>query len=343
LHFLTSDELINDQLVDAYFFSTAYAVLTGLLSRAQNKASTNSETLTQALNELVTGYINDWRSLNYLGDMNEVTLGSLLVRYGDRLTDACNQIFGAAIQVEDTLRDDLKTIVALFMTKDVPHAQSGFVVAGFGESELFPSFIEYQIEGVIYQRFLRLRPGKSAAISSEIGANISPFAQAEMVHTFMTGVDPAFRENLDSVLSGLLDRFSQMAESQITADLAEDKVSQFRLALKDAVTASMNQFRQELTDYSRRRHIDPVIDAVALLPKDQLAVMAETLVALTSFKRRMSKDLETVGGAIDVAVISKGDGFVWIKRKHYFDAVLNPRFFDRLKIQHRNQQHADAS
>jgi len=36
---------------------------------------------------------------------------------------------------------------------------------------------------------------------------------------------------------------------------------------------------------------------------------------------------ETVGGPIDVAVISKGDGFVWIKRKHYFRPELNHCFF----------------
>ena len=35
-----------------------------------------------------------------------------------------------------------------------------------------------------------------------------------------------------------------------------------------------------------------------------------------------------VGGPIDVAVISKGDGFVWIKRKHYFKAELNLHFLD---------------
>ncbi|MEA1869822.1 MAG: hypothetical protein U9N09_06735 [Euryarchaeota archaeon] len=38
-------------------------------------------------------------------------------------------------------------------------------------------------------------------------------------------------------------------------------------------------------------------------------------------------DAETVAGPIDVAVISKGDGFIWIKRKHYFERELNPQFF----------------
>ena len=37
--------------------------------------------------------------------------------------------------------------------------------------------------------------------------------------------------------------------------------------------------------------------------------------------------LKTVGCPIDVAVISRGDGFVWIKRKHYFQPELNPHFF----------------
>lgn len=37
---------------------------------------------------------------------------------------------------------------------------------------------------------------------------------------------------------------------------------------------------------------------------------------------------ETVGGPVDVAVISKGDGFVWINRKHYFKPELNTQFFN---------------
>jgi len=36
-----------------------------------------------------------------------------------------------------------------------------------------------------------------------------------------------------------------------------------------------------------------------------------------------------VVGPVDVAVISKGDGLIWIKRKHYFAPDLNHRYFDR--------------
>ena len=58
-----------------------------------------------------------------------------------------------------------------------------------------------------------------------------------------------------------------------------------------------------------------------------LAQVASTLVSLSSFQQRMSLERETVGGPIDVAVVSKGDGFIWIERKHYFRGELNPHFF----------------
>ena len=41
-----------------------------------------------------------------------------------------------------------------------------------------------------------------------------------------------------------------------------------------------------------------------------------------------SANLESVGGNIDVALISKGDGFIWKKRNPYFDPKINPQFFD---------------
>ena len=71
------------------------------------------------------------------------------------------------------------------------------------------------------------------------------------------------------------------------------------------------------------------MNVVATLPKDQLAEMAESLVSLTTLKRRVSSEEETVGGPTDVALITKGDGLIWIKRKHYFSPELNPSYFAR--------------
>ena len=46
-----------------------------------------------------------------------------------------------------------------------------------------------------------------------------------------------------------------------------------------------------------------------------MAQMARNLIELTAFKKKMSVEADTVGGPIDVAVISKNDGFTWVEKK----------------------------
>lgn len=89
----------------------------------------------------------------------------------------------------------------------------------------------------------------------------------------------------------------------------------------------VTEYQKNLKNYRRQHFSGPITKVITVLPKDELAEMAESLVNITSFKRRVSMDSETVGGPIDVAVISKGDGFIWIKKKHYFNPELNMKFF----------------
>ena len=93
------------------------------------------------------------------------------------------------------------------------------------------------------------------------------------------------------------------------------------------VSGVLNKLHTNLKGERWKHFVSPVLSVVAALPKAELASMAESLVNLTSMKRHVSSVSETVGGPIDVALISKGDGLVWIKRKHYFDKDLNYHFF----------------
>ena len=36
---------------------------------------------------------------------------------------------------------------------------------------------------------------------------------------------------------------------------------------------------------------------------------------------------EVMGIPVEIGMITKGDGFIWIKRKHYFDQSYNPQYF----------------
>lgn len=160
-------------------------------------------------------------------------------------------------------------------------------------------------------------------------AVVMPFAQREMVSLFMEGVDPEYQATVE----GALDQFA-VGLPEAVADamgLAGTARTALVRSMRVAVGRLRSDFSSRMGSYSMDAHIRPIIQAVAALPKDELGAMAESLVSLTSFKRRVTLDAETVGGAIDVAVISKGDGLIWLKRKHYFEPDRNPQFFARYK------------
>jgi len=63
---------------------------------------------------------------------------------------------------------------------------------------------------------------------------------------------------------------------------------------------------------------------VPAMPLQDAIELAEFLVDLTIKFSRFMPGAPTVGGPIEIAAISKHEGFRWIKRKYYFDRRLNP-------------------
>jgi hypothetical protein len=128
----------------------------------------------------------------------------------------------------------------------------------------------------------------------------------------MEGIDPAFEAEIEGQTISLFQKMETFVDS----------------SHKEELGAVFKSFFDYLKDFKRKHYIDPIMDIVKSLQKTELAEMAESLVNLTSFKRHVSKVSETVGGPTDVAVITKGDGFICIKRKHYFDINLNNHFLN---------------
>lgn len=90
--------------------------------------------------------------------------------------------------------------------------------------------------------------------------------------------------------------------------------------------AIVDTLQKQISVEMRKAYTDPLLSTLDMLDKEDLANVAESLISLTSLVRRMQPGEETVGGPVDVAVISKGDGFIWIKRKHYFKPEYNQAF-----------------
>lgn len=225
------------------------------------------------------------------------------------------------------LREKLRECAAHMLIRHyVGPFLSGVVIAGFGENEYEPRIISYEME----ERCLG-RPRISERKTHELsmgGSLVVPFAQRDAVAAFLEGVEPNLQQEMQAsvevLFSGALDSLLSKIGARDSALESEIRVS-LQPGLADMLKrlfAGWRLMRQQLWG--------PVLSMVAALPKDELGAVAEALVNLTKFRRRVTPVSESVGGPIDVALITKGDGFVWIKRKHYFPADLNPRAVGRL-------------
>jgi len=203
---------------------------------------------------------------------------------------------------------------------------SGVVIAGFGRNDMYPALVAYEMEGVINNKLKAKQTEINGRITSRSDAALFPFAQKEMVISFMEGVAPSFRTTLENYLDTLFEKYPKHVTKHLSVKSSKSAKSLLANKLKEEGKTLVSEFWTNVEKWTRDYNIMPVLRTIGVLPLEELASMAESLVNLTSFRRRVTLVPETVGGPIDVAVISKGDGFIWIKRTRYFDAEDNPHF-----------------
>ena len=207
---------------------------------------------------------------------------------------------------------------------DTDFYRSGYVgiaVAGYGNSEIYPNMIHMHISGYL-NRKLRYCIRETVSIQEDNTASVVPLAQTDVMQTFLFGINDRFLSDL-----------SQQMPIQINQNIDSIDESLFAPGKKDSVRAQIikvtEHVLQHVAEIARNDYMRPIIQSVSSLPIEELALLAESMINITSLRRKVALDrnIGTVGGPIDVAIISKGDGFIWLKRKHYFDRKYNPQYF----------------
>lgn len=332
LEFLASTNHISEQDETSYVVQAAFQIYAEVINRVRNSIGTLLQQKT-TVDDKDTLTVIDFEISKMLAEIDQhdfdfemapkietqlaKKISPILIK---RLAVAFDRLPLTAAQQKKLIK-----IGAMAITRKIFNHESGIVFAGFGRTEVFPSMLSCAIKCRASGRVIRSNT-ETAQISSSIAdgstAVIKPFAQGEMVHAFMGGVDPS----LSKLSSDYLEKVFREFPVKLLEHFKLPNEASLRPILAQAGHEVFNNYKNALRDYQRENHINPVLSAVASLPKDELAAMAESLINLTSFKRKVTIETETVGGAIDVAVISKGDGFIWIKRKHYFQPQLNQHF-----------------
>lgn len=256
-----------------------------------------------------------------LADFADYTLEQFVAYSTDAITEVCDVVFDG-IAINGDVRPVINELYwRYFKSLNFFGRETGLVFGGFGEKQIYPSVSAIKISEVIDNR-LRYKADLSDEISDSNNGSILPYAQTDVINMFIKGIDPDIETTYISAIEKTLAKYNTTIA---------DIIGAANQPLSDAIRNNDNApLMQELLDEIRKikqeTQISPTVDTVAILSKEDLAEMAESLIYLTYLKRRISSSEESVGGPIDVAIISKGDGFIWKKRKHYFNQELNKHF-----------------
>ena len=231
-----------------------------------------------------------------------------------------------ALVINDGLKVKLKQLVYYFLkTKEKLTNYTGLIFTGFGEDEIYTQLLAVNVSMVLDNRLRFYQDtGNQGLISNENEGAICPFAQIDVINTILTGIDPTLDATYNANFEASFTKYNQ--EILNILGTATPELSALIQALD--IKALVKEYSDKNNETKSKNYIIPLMNAVSNLSKDDLAEMAESLIYLTYLKRRITFAEESVGGPVDVAIISKGDGFIWIKRKHYFKPELNKHFFD---------------
>ncbi len=293
-----------------------------------NPTSQNKDLLVNAIDGIAQAYISTWISAtDFCDEMKDLSKSE----FNNASSGLFDEIFDASFVQHGytptpSLKDNLKELVFIQVkAKKELNTFTGVIFTGFGENEIYPALIPVNISFAICGRLrYYIDTNKQSQISNNNEGEICPFAQTDVIETILTGVDPT----LDKIYLNNFEAIFVKYNAEILKIIGTSNPAAVAQINGLDIKSLVKEYDAKNLETKQSNYIFPLMNAVSNLSKEDLAEMAESLIYLTYLKRRITFAEESVGGPVDVAVISKGDGFIWMKRKHYFQPELNKHFFD---------------
>lgn len=301
-----------------------YALLLDFVQRLIKEAE-QGRTKTES-KKLVEGAIARYKKYfeGSADKVSDIPLSKFSASYKDLIVDSfCQDVEFSPSQ---TLCNRIISVChELFKRKTPSGYQTGLVFGGFGQDEIFPCMSSIIVDGksAFGVRWWDLSKPIDMDRWKDGLAYIMPFAQHDIAQLFIEGIEDSYLRFMETTILGALGKKSEdVVKSYVPS---ADKTVELELQRKED-KAALKSIMEDFDDLRRKSIVDPMLSVVQNLPKEEMAAMAESLVEITSLRRRMDSEVESVAGPVDVVVISKGDGLIWMKRKHYFDVDLNSDF-----------------
>lgn len=241
---------------------------------------------------------------------------------------------------DDNFIESVFLAVLKAKVRNNPMSPTGIVIAGYGDIALYPELYTSKNCGFIADTFV-MNDVSEFPISSQNPSYISGFAQSSMADTFLIGFDAQVYKTIGEVQKDELPTVVEPFVASLGATINKTKHghtlvdSAGKIILNEAdfeniVISSTRGTANSIMKASRQKHGAPMERVISMLPVEEMTELAETMIDLQSLKEKVTQPSETVGGPVDVAIVTRNEGFIWKKRKHFFDGAINHRYINSL-------------
>ena len=190
--------------------------------------------------------------------------------------------------------------------------QSEIIFVGFGTDDIFPASQRIYILGITGNQ-IKYNIEEISEISHLSSAEIRPFAQTDVMLTLMKGVSPQsdqeYRDATIELEEGVIKDITDLLEKEKVSPSVINKIKGL------AYEKVHERYMDRIENFIHDNFISGVVTALDFFNLEEMAKMAENLIAVTNLQRHISSSEESVGGPIEVAIITKTGGFKWVK--HY--------------------------
>jgi hypothetical protein len=244
-------------------------------------------------------------------------------RYGDIFSNVISEIFPNICEIEG-FTEQVSNLILLQLSRlsydPFNDIVSGVVIAGYGDVEIFPSYYAYLISGKVGDDLLHAK-NRERHISYGNPASVAGFGQKDTINSTFVGMSRGISSIIEEDLTLLKEYYTRN-----TFDLMESRLLEAGIeipeTIKDEIICRINRHCEENVETleskikreNRKRTVE-IASAIAHMSREELASISETFVELEKFMLQISLQAPTVGGPVDVVVISKTDGFQWVKKK----------------------------
>ena len=331
---------VQDKWVENYAENVLINILVDVKHRCEDEADNSDQSDKHKrliFHEVAAEFLKEKQEDPKLPRFDAASARTLRARYGKIVKKEMSSFFDdfsfSVIPAKTQRLLENLIFESMFRTNSDSDSRANFdsdatniIFAGFGEEEYLPAYLKYAVDGWADNKLRHYRD-EEGRISPEKSGDVGLFGQHGPALAVVMGVSlqylPYMRKYVDEFVEKTTKSFAHVTGHKYTAR----ETKKLNAVVEKQHEALINKISEYFEDVGEQFE-----DAVGHLPKSELAAAAETLVNITKFSQRVSAEQETVGGPVDVAVITKGDGFVWVKKKQYFPAKVEQASKNDLRV-----------